>query len=322
MINHLAKVSGGSVEDYLSQLFGERFMEYRRLWHLPEKTGEPLAFPVHLDFELIDACNQKCLMCPRNDSNLVENSQVKVNTKQRMSFDTFCRIIDEATAKGTKSINIGAFAEPLIHPDLICMLKYAHEHGIIDSLLITNGVLLNSRISKEILESGLTRLYVSVDAFNPETYRKIRGSGFDKVKENLLRFIQLREQVKNGGLPWIRVSFVDMPQNAAEKADFINYWRDKADHIDIQKYWKPDIAVDQEVMKRPKRHICLDPWRRLAIRASGDILPCCTFRGEMLRLGNIRDVTLEEVWRSASIRAIRDGITKNSLDVCAVCQRI
>ena len=322
-VSHLiTKVSGGSADEYLAQCFGDRFTEYRRLWSLPESTGESLDFPVHLDFEINDICNQKCLMCPRNDANLSRIPGITVNSGQRLGFDVFCRIIDEATAKGTRSINLGAFAEPLIHQDLIRMVKYAHEHGIIDSILITNGILLNPQISEDLIESGLTRLYVSLDAFKPETYRQIRGHGFEKAKENLLRFMRLRHAHKKGSLPWVRVSFVEMAQNVAEKDDFINFWRDKVDQVDIQQFSMPDFIIDRAVLKNNKRHSCLDPWRRLAIRASGDILPCCAFRGELLKLGNICSMTLEEAWRSRKMQEIRKGITNDSLEACSVCQRV
>lgn len=317
----VSKVSGGSVEDYLSKCFGRQFVEYRRKWHLPETTGKPLSFPIHIDFELNDVCNQKCVMCPRNRDYLARYPAITVNTGQRLEFKVFCRIIDEVTSKGVRSINMGAFAEPLIHPDLVPMLKYAHHHGIVDSILISNGVLLNERISKDLLESGLTRLYVSIDAFKATTYRLIRGGRLETVNENLLRFMQLRNKHHKSRWPWVRVSFIEMPQNAAEKDEFIGFWRDKVDHVDIQKFMEPDFVMNQSVLKKNKRFNCLDPWRRLAVRANGNILPCCAFSGELLKLGNIKDMTIEEAWRSKKLQGIRDGIANDTLNICQICQR-
>ena len=133
--------------------------------------------------------------------------------------------------------------------------------------------------------------------------------------------MRLRNQGKTGGLPWVRVSFVEMPENAAEKEEFIAYWRGKVDHVDIQKYVKPDLVFDQELLKKHKQFKCVDPWRRLSVRANGDILPCCAFSGELLRLGNIRSMTIEQAWRSPKMQEIREGIIHDSSPVCSICQR-
>ena len=70
----------------------------------------------------------------------------------------------------------GAFAEPLIHNRVFDMVAYAHKNGIIDSRIITNGLLLNKYFD-QIFDSGLVNLFVSIDAFSEDKYREIRGFG-------------------------------------------------------------------------------------------------------------------------------------------------
>jgi radical SAM protein with 4Fe4S-binding SPASM domain len=321
-VNHLKRVSGKNVEDFLIGRYGESFAEYRRLWHQAEHSRKALDFPIHIDFELNDVCNQKCVMCPRNDATLARNWGMTVNTGKRMSFETFRRVIDEAASLGTKSINVGGFSEPFIHSELVRMLTYAHSKGILDSICISNGVLMDETTARGILESGLTRLYISLDAYTDDTYRKIRGSGFEKAKANLLRFLELRNKKSSEPLPWVRVSFVVMNENVHEKDDFIRFWSGKVDHVDIQKYMTPTLSMDPKILKKQKQFECFEPWRRLAVRANGKILPCCVFRGELLDLGNIQETSLEMVWKSEKLEKIRSAILKDSLGVCAICQRI
>ena len=107
-----------------------------------------------------------------------------------------------------KSINFGAFAEPLIHKNLWNLIKFSHENGIVDSRVITNGLLLN-RFTEEIFASGLINLFVSIDANSPETYTKIRGKGFQKVKQNVIDLVEEKKR-RNSFFPIIRVSWVDM----------------------------------------------------------------------------------------------------------------
>ena len=65
-----------SIDEYL----GDDYKNYRKLWENSSKISEPAAeFPIHLDLELGDICNQACVMCPRNEQ-LHKNNYV-LNTK-------------------------------------------------------------------------------------------------------------------------------------------------------------------------------------------------------------------------------------------------
>jgi cyclic pyranopterin phosphate synthase len=53
----------------------------------------------------------------------------------------------------------------------------AREAGILDISLITNGSLLTPARAKALMEAGLTRLMVSVDAAPPKTKARGRPGG-------------------------------------------------------------------------------------------------------------------------------------------------
>ena len=72
----------------------------------------------------------------------------------------------------------------------------AEKAEIMDQFIFTNGVLLNEKNSKKILESSLTRLFISIDAATSETYDQVRiPVGKNALKENRLKKIE--ENVKN-----------------------------------------------------------------------------------------------------------------------------
>ena len=55
------------VEQYLSNLLGENYSNYRREWARRSQQNQSVPqAPVHLDIEMQDFCNQSCVMCPRN----------------------------------------------------------------------------------------------------------------------------------------------------------------------------------------------------------------------------------------------------------------
>ncbi|MBI5240014.1 MAG: radical SAM protein [Elusimicrobia bacterium] len=319
MYANIKRHSEKDVEALLARELGPRYAAYRAQWRALQAGGEAPPFPIHIDFELVDACNQRCVMCPRNPD-AHPDVRYRVNTGARLSLDDFHRVIDEGAPRGLLSINLGAFAEPLLHPDVFAMVRYAHERGVVDSRLITNGLLLD-RHTEEAFSSGLVNLFVSLDAFTPKTYRKIRGAGFSRVRANLISFLEQRK-ARRRSLPVVRVSFVDMPSNTAEKEDFIAFWRDRADMIDIQIYddfnARPGI---HPVGARPKKWDCRSPWARVAVLADGTILPCCSFNGRALPIGSLRSGTIAEAWGSAAMRSVRSGILSDKLPDCHACQR-
>jgi len=319
ILDNISRYSEKDIQGILGNILGNPYIAYRKAWegtslaHVPE-------FPVHIDFEVNDRCNQACAMCPRNTKKHRE-IRYPINTGSVLDLSDYRSVIDEGASKGLMSVNLGAFAEPLIRTDVFDMVRYAHDRGIIDSRIITNGLLLH-RFTDQIFESGLVNLFVSVDAFSEDTYRCLRGKGFQKVKENLLAFIAEKKR-RNAVLPIVRVSFVEMQANRGEKDTFITFWRERVDIVDIQVFDNFNHDTLQQIdRQKAKKWDCLAPWSRVAVLATGDILPCCNFFGRNIPIGNIRDSSITDAWNSEGMQLVREGIMTDSLNNCSVCQRI
>lgn len=312
------RYSQREIDDLLAEELGSQYVEYRKIWNASGPTNIP-RFPIHIDFEVNDMCNQRCVFCPRNTDKHPDVSY-PLNTGRSLHFDDYKRVIDEGADKGLLSVNLGAFAEPLLHPKLFDMIAYAHQCGIIDSRLITNGILLDRHLDP-IFRCGLVNLFVSLDAYSEEKYRCVRGNFFDKVCANILLFLEERKR-RGVRLPIVRVSFIDMKNTREEQVPFVRYWEDKVDFIDIQTFadFNTDMVVAPD-LNSPKKWDCGSPWSRLAVRASGDILPCCSFFGCNIPVGNIKDMSIEEAWTSDTLHNIRYGVLHDTLHNCSICQR-
>lgn len=307
------------VEAYLSNLLGGAYSNYRSEWARTSKKGESEgSSPVHLDIEMQDYCNQSCVMCPRN-TDLHTNLGYEINQKHVVDTTQIKKVIAEAALHGVSSLNFGAFSEPLIHKDLWEVISFAHSQGVVDTRVITNGLLLD-RWKNQVFESGLINLFISLDAFSETTYEKIRGKGFKKVIANTLEIIKEKES-RNSSLPIIRVSWVDMNLNEAEKSDFIAFWSELVDHVDIQA-WSDFTNVPTLVdLSKKKNFECRSPWQRLSVLANGDVLPCCDFNGRSLVLGNVAHQSLKEIWNGATLLSIRNNLETDNSPICSACQR-
>ena len=83
-------------------------------------------------------------------------------------------------------------------------------------------------------------------------------------------------------------------------------------------------GVNSGVMPKPEDEVfkCSFPSKQLVIDVDGNILPCCTFNGREMPLGNVADMTLEEAWASERIHGLRElhragGWRENP--ICAHC---
>lgn len=81
-----------------------------------------------------------------------------------------------------------------MHPELPKMIKYAKDVGAAKHISFhTNGHKLTSKKSRELIDSGLDEIIVSLNAASEETYSKVTGnSNYKKVVQNIQEFMELK----------------------------------------------------------------------------------------------------------------------------------
>ena len=288
----------------LSNEVGEKkWKEYRDKYDLASNLKQ-IDYPIQLDFELNASCNMRCPMCP-----ISAESPKGKGKKTWFDFEFFKEILEYSVKKGTQAIKLNYINEPLIRNDFIKFIHFAKKIGILDIYFSTNGMLLNEDISKELINSGLTRIQISIDAITEETYDKVRpGGDYKKILSNVLSFIELKKKL-NSNLPLTRVNFVKTEINHKELNKFIEFWKDKVDMIGVQEFIKPTKVkkeIDGNNEKRKTGFKCSFPFKQLVINNERKVLPCCTFWGEELELQTInKPEDLLEAWNSKKMKFLR-----------------
>ena len=220
-------------KDFIKEKGLNEWTKYRNDWEEFCKLEKESDFPPHLEFELNYSCNLKCPMCTWAIENAAEKKE------DWFTFEDYKKLIDEAVSVGTKSIRLCYINEPLIRQDIDQFINYAVNAGIVDVLITTNGTLLTKAMSKKLIESGLTKINVSLDAISEETYDKIRvGGNLKTTVKNIHDFLEVRKEM-NKKLPKIRLTFVASKINFHEYDSFLNHWKDKVDSLGIQHLQNP-----------------------------------------------------------------------------------
>jgi MoaA/NifB/PqqE/SkfB family radical SAM enzyme len=152
-------------------------------------------------------CNLDCITCFRNawDQPL-----------GRMSDETFAHILAGLKAMDPiPQVYFGGIGEPLFHPRTMEWIRQVKALGTRVEL-ITNGTTLVEKKARELIDTGLDMLWVSLDGATPESYADVRlGAELPKVVENIRRFANMRK----GGhypKPEIGVAFVGMKRNISQ----------------------------------------------------------------------------------------------------------
>jgi len=302
--------SENDINQKLSNILGEKFVEYRRKWDLVNKFELQTDFPLYLEVELNQICNLRCPMC----SITVPEAREKYITDKQMDWSTYEKIILEGEKYGCPSLNPQGINEPLLDPNLEDYIKFASNHGFIDIMMNTNGTLLSEDRTRKLLDSGLTRLRFSLDAATKETYEKIRvGGKFETVMKNIEQFLKIKES-EGYELPVVGVNMVKMKTNEHEVDQFIEMWKDKVDFIVLQEFVPPELEcdysefypTDSEYIKEIKNSFnCQQPWQRFYIHNDGKVSPCCTTFSSELALGNVNNQSLYELWNSEEMNNLR-----------------
>ena len=316
------------LNDHLYSKFGKRFTDYRVKYknYLKDSEHKYLPdFPISVILELVNRCNLECPFCYQGHRNDAKKSTLSIEDLKKLFLEFKKNKLDALLLSSS---------EPLLYKDFSKILKMAEESEIMDQFIFTNGTLLNEKNSKVILNSSLTRLFVSIDAATSQTYDKVRipvnkkALGEDRLKkidENIINFINLRNSLGRK-IPLVRVSFVALQTNAHEVEPFIEKWIDIVDSVEIQKENSIDFYDDLLKKKFDKKKLllrkynCNEPWGQVTIHSDGTVGPCCNTVGRNLPIGNILNESLSDIWQGTKMREIREGFLNNKPSpVCQLC---
>lgn len=136
-------------------------------------------------WEITSKCNLKCRHC------LYYESEEAIG--KDLTFEEICRIVDKIAADGRiKEVWLSG-GEPLIRPDILEIITYISEKGLIPSLS-TNGTLVTAENAPALFKGGIRYTHVSLDGIDAATHDWLRQTdgAFEKAVAGL------RELSKNG----------------------------------------------------------------------------------------------------------------------------
>jgi len=232
--------------------------------------------------EPTDLCNLRCRHCG--------TQKIAADKKGFMKMDLFKRLLDEN--KQLSCIILTRNGEPLMHPKIFEMIKYARGKKIYVAMF-TNGLLLNDGRIEKLFESGLNEINFSMEGINAY-YEHNRGADYNLLKSIIMTVLRKRKE---------RNSFLKVGINSAvtdklcHAENVKKEWGALVDHINVE----PLMGQKSKVRRAP----CRTLWRNLVITWNGDVLPCCVDMKKELLIGNINNKPLRQIFNDLPVRNLR-----------------
>jgi radical SAM protein with 4Fe4S-binding SPASM domain len=325
----LERVEFADIEDILDRnltpLFGDRFRQYRQEYRRTlnsEKDGFHPVHPLTVSLELVNRCNLTCVMC------YTANHK---GQKYTLSLEALRTFFDDCKTNNVPALMLGDHSEPLLYKEIREVIRAAKQAQIMDIFLFTNGVLLTEDLAEFLVTEQVSRVFISLDAVNPDTYKDIRGKDeLERIEKNIRTLLDVRR--KHGvELPVVRVSFCVQKRNHTEQDAFKEKWAGIVDFIDFQATsdvsWVTELLetgtvndpalLDVDVKALP---FCNQPFGYLSVLSSGDIAPCCNFYAHNLKMGHITKDSIHDIWHGEKMEKLRQELlTGNPNATCRVC---
>ncbi len=289
-------------------------------------------FPISLTIEPTTACNLGCPECP---SGLKQFSRPEGNIKQ----DFYKSIIDQVYHKSFY-LNFYFQGEPYINPDFLEMVRYANQKNMYTATS-TNAHFLNEENAKKTIESGLSRLTVSIDGTTQETYESYRKKGsLDKVLEGTKNVLKWKKELKSK-TPYIIFQFLVVKPNEHQIEDAkqlanelgVDEIRFKTAQVydfkhgndlipSIDKYARYKKQADGTYrLKNKMLNECWRMWSSCVVTWDGKIVPCCFDKDATHQLGDIQQDNIKTIWNSVGYNNFRKALLtdRQNIDICQNC---
>lgn len=293
----------------------------------------PLEAPYTIRIDPSSICNFKCEFCPNGDDELLEKHNRK---KGLMDVDLCCKIIDDLKEFKTKLKRIDFYkdGEPLINKNLPQMIKYAKRQNVADELWITtNGSLLNPKLNRELIDSGLDLIRISVESVSQEGYNKIAKYNIDYKKfiDNIKDLYDNRKKCK------IFIKILDWGLTEDEKEKFMNDFKGICDYIfiDTITVWPNEEEYDYTLGKKPEKthegfelinkNACPYAFYTLCINYDGKVSVCCYDWTYDTIVGDTKNESIVDIWNGKRLYEFRKmHLTKNRFKhkLCGKCQTL
>lgn len=319
-IKDLITMSGSILQSVLSPVRIHNLVKVKISKAL--KKNRVSGFPINILVEPTRHCNYACLQCPRQ-----EFPEIKNLNKMEISLAEF-KLIMRRIGRYLFTIRFWHYGEPLKNRELPKMIKVAKDLKIF-TVISSNCSILSGEIGRDLIESGLDYLLVSLNAATGKTHKKFtQTDSFDDVVNNLKQFVNLKKKL-GFRRPFVNLQFIVMKENFNE----VQEMKKLSKHIGADKlsfkypgFKRNELGVDDsryQLKGLENNYFCSLPYEECVISANGDVTPCAPDMRNQYVMGNVFNEDFKLIWNNLKYSRFRELMNKdiNSIGICKDCPK-
>lgn len=287
----------------------------------------PLDTPFIVQMFPVYACNFKCSFCIHS---IPQKERGYIADKAFMDFELYKKAIDDIAQfpQKIKMLRFAATGEPLLHKQIVEMVKYANEKNIANSIeLLTNAALLTKEVSDKLIDSGLNWLRISIEGLSSGKYKEICAADieFEMIVENIKYFYENKKDTK------VYIKIIDCALDEGEEEKFhqifggicdkiaVEHLYPAVNEIDYSKLSDKDFSLTQNGNELPEIKVCPQPFYMLQVNPEGNIVPCCSMLTPVV-LGNCEKENIVDIWHGKAYKNFQILLLEGKKELNKVCR--
>ncbi|MBR4497727.1 MAG: SPASM domain-containing protein [Bacteroidales bacterium] len=323
-------------------LFGRilKSLSFQRLWNLcvlyvsycaSRIWGNHVCkgMPAFISIEPTNICNLQCPECPTgNKSSIVPKGKIQLK---------LCKTLIPQIKQSVLFANLYFQGEPFVNESIIEIIKLAEDANIPTSIS-SNAHFITPQNADEIVKSGLTKLIISLDGYNQESYEKYRRNGsFQKVLDGM-KAIQEAKKRQKSHFPLVELQCLLFKHTETHTdeiraigklygADIVAfktaqfYDAQNIDMLPSNKNSRYSVTNGTLNIKKELKNRCWKMWSSCIIAWNGNVLPCCFDKNHTFAFGSLDSKNLEQIWHSEAYNSFRKTVHTNrkQIKMCQNC---
>ena len=269
------------------------------------ETVIPLSVPFIIFVDPSDVCNFQCKFCPTGDRRLMKETPGR--NHGLMDFNLYKKIINDICEfeKPIKVLRLYKDGEPLLHPQLPEMVRYAKEKGCAERIdTTTNASLLTPKKNIEIIEAGLDRINISIEGVNKKQYLEFSKYkiDFDALVKNISHLYENRKNCE------IIIKINGDTISEEDKKRFYEIFGNIADGVYIEHImscWpefdlelrgvevNPEFGIYGQKIKEVQ--VCPYVFYSFSINSDGSASACFLDWARKLIIGNVKKESVKDI---------------------------
>jgi radical SAM protein with 4Fe4S-binding SPASM domain len=251
-----------------------------------------------------------------------------------MDPELFKRVLKELTPY-LFNINLYFQGEPMLHQGFFSFLEFSRQTH---TTVSTNGHFLSAENCERLVTSGLSKLVISLDGIDEETYSFYRINGkIGEVLDGITRISNARDRYKSSLKIELQLLVsgknehqIPRTKEIARKNNISLQLKSMQinDKKDIEK-WLPlngrfsryRLKNGEYIIKSSLPNRCARLWFNPVITWDGKVIPCCFDKDAEYVMGDLNQDSFRDIWNGPKYRIFRKSILsgRHMIEICRNC---